>query len=263
MIHDLENCDSPHIRMFRGRLKLLNSVENFLTDSMEARSSSNVSILAAGISFTISSLALLPADKFLTPMTTWTPRSARTRAVSFPIPLEAPAACARWIKVHRSPQFLRLNEDPSGRFGRNSRSRKICDREGQQEPVNSKREEWGSGSRRRRTCYDGGQPGAVESFGYLFGSGRGGEARGPLPTVPPPHSSLHSLFTTRTRGRGGGFLFSNSLLRSSRWSDGVGGNSALSSPARSSLVCSPKPSSKLRRRTDDRQIWISACSRRL
>ena len=48
------------------------------------------STLAAGISLTIASLTSLPEAMFLTPMITWTPRKARTRAVSVPIPLDAP-----------------------------------------------------------------------------------------------------------------------------------------------------------------------------
>ena len=41
------------------------------------------------------SLTFLPASKFLTPIMTWTPRNARTRAVSEPIPLDAPVTSAR------------------------------------------------------------------------------------------------------------------------------------------------------------------------
>jgi hypothetical protein len=48
------------------------------------------STLAEGISLTIASLTSLPAAIFLTPIITWTPRNARTRAVSVPIPLDAP-----------------------------------------------------------------------------------------------------------------------------------------------------------------------------
>ncbi|KAL4574815.1 hypothetical protein LXL04_021653 [Taraxacum kok-saghyz] len=68
----------------------LKSEANFLTDAMELRSNSIASTLAVGISFTNASSTCLPAAIFLTPMTTWAPRSAKTRAVSRPIPLDPP-----------------------------------------------------------------------------------------------------------------------------------------------------------------------------
>lgn len=58
---------------------------------MELRSNSSTSTLAVGISLTIASLTVFPAARFLTPIVTWTPRNERTRAVSVPIPLDAPA----------------------------------------------------------------------------------------------------------------------------------------------------------------------------
>lgn len=63
---------------------------NSRTEDIEQRSSSITSTLALGISLCISSLTLLPESTFLTAITTWTPRKARTRAVSVPIPLDAP-----------------------------------------------------------------------------------------------------------------------------------------------------------------------------
>ena len=63
---------------------------NSRTEDIEQRSSSITSTLALGISLSISSLTLLPESTFLTAITTWTPRKARTRAVSVPIPLDAP-----------------------------------------------------------------------------------------------------------------------------------------------------------------------------
>jgi hypothetical protein len=48
------------------------------------------SISALGISLSIASLPFLPASRFRTAITTWTPRSARTRVVSAPMPLDAP-----------------------------------------------------------------------------------------------------------------------------------------------------------------------------
>lgn len=77
--------------MFRGQPEELNSEANFLTDDNEVRSNSMASILAVGISLTIASFTSLPAAIFLTPIITWAPRSARTRVVSVPIPLDAPA----------------------------------------------------------------------------------------------------------------------------------------------------------------------------
>ena len=68
----------------------MNSDANFLTDANELRSNSMTATLAAGTSFTIASFTSLPALVFLTAMITRTPRNARTRAVSAPIPLDAP-----------------------------------------------------------------------------------------------------------------------------------------------------------------------------
>lgn len=53
------------------------------------------SIFAEGFSLTMASLTFLPASIFLTPIMTWTPRNARTRAVSEPMPLDAPVTSAR------------------------------------------------------------------------------------------------------------------------------------------------------------------------
>ena len=76
--------------MFRERLEDLKSDANFLTDDSELRSNSMASTLALEISFTIASLTSFPAAMFLMAMITWTPRNARTRVVSVPIPLDAP-----------------------------------------------------------------------------------------------------------------------------------------------------------------------------
>lgn len=82
------------MRIFKGRPEELKSAAKFLTDAIELRSNSMASIFAVGISFVIVSLTTIPADIFLTPITTWTPRKARTRAVSVPIPLDAPIIAA-------------------------------------------------------------------------------------------------------------------------------------------------------------------------
>ncbi|RHN81790.1 hypothetical protein MtrunA17_Chr1g0202941 [Medicago truncatula] len=76
--------------MFNGRPEELNSDANFLTDSNELRSNSMTSTLAEGISLSIASLISLAATLFRTAIITWTPRKARTRVVSTPIPLVAP-----------------------------------------------------------------------------------------------------------------------------------------------------------------------------
>lgn len=77
--------------MLRGRLRESSSEANLLTESMELRSSSSTSTLAPGISAWTASLALKPAETLRTAITMRTPRSARTRAVSSPMPLDAPA----------------------------------------------------------------------------------------------------------------------------------------------------------------------------
>lgn len=76
--------------MFRGRPEALKSDAKFLTDENELRSKSMTSSLAVGISLIIASLTSLPAETFLTAITTWTQRNASTRVVSVPIPLDAP-----------------------------------------------------------------------------------------------------------------------------------------------------------------------------
>lgn len=79
-----------YMRRFKGRFNDLYAAANFLTDTIELKSNSMASTFAVGLSFTIASLTSLPATMFLTAMITWTPRRARTRAVSVPMPLEAP-----------------------------------------------------------------------------------------------------------------------------------------------------------------------------
>ncbi len=86
---------------FSGRPKDIYSEANFLTDVIELRSKCITSILAVGISLSIVSLTFLPASKFLTAIITWTPRKARTRAVSTPIPLDAPDIRPKKKKINR------------------------------------------------------------------------------------------------------------------------------------------------------------------
>lgn len=81
---------NAYMRMFNGTFRDLNFEVNLATDDIELRSNSNTSIWAPGTSSIIDLLISLPADTFLTPMITRTPRSARTHAVSVPIPLVAP-----------------------------------------------------------------------------------------------------------------------------------------------------------------------------
>ena len=78
------------MRRFSGQPDELNSKANFLTEAIELRSNSITSIFADGISFAIVCFMSLDNVVFLTPIITWTPRSASTRAVSAPIPLVAP-----------------------------------------------------------------------------------------------------------------------------------------------------------------------------
>ena len=79
------------MRMLRGRLRDWNSEANLLTEDMELRSSSSTSTLAPGIFAAMASWAARPAETLRTAMTTCTPRIARTRSVSSPMPLDAPA----------------------------------------------------------------------------------------------------------------------------------------------------------------------------
>lgn len=76
--------------MFKGRPEAIYSLANFRTDASELRSISITVSLPLGIPFSISSLTLVPEATFLTAITTCTPRKARTRVVSVPIPFDAP-----------------------------------------------------------------------------------------------------------------------------------------------------------------------------
>ena len=95
--------------MFNGSPEEQNSAPNFLTDAKELRSNSITSTLASGVSLSIVSLTFRPVSIFLTAITTCTPRNARTRAVSDPIPLEAPKYTQISCQNHTSTrleQFL-------------------------------------------------------------------------------------------------------------------------------------------------------------
>ena len=60
------------------------------TEAMDERSSSMTSSLASGAWARTASLTAWAAGRLLTAMTTWAPRSASVRAVSAPMPLDAP-----------------------------------------------------------------------------------------------------------------------------------------------------------------------------
>lgn len=79
-----------YIRMFKGRSFEMYWDAKSLTDACELKSNSITSILAFGIFSQMLALTFWPSSTFLTGITTWTPRKARTRAVSKPIPLDAP-----------------------------------------------------------------------------------------------------------------------------------------------------------------------------
>lgn len=67
-----------------------NLSEKARTDFSELRSSSKRSTLADGVVFRISCFASVAASMFLAAMMTWAPRSAKTLAVSAPMPLAPP-----------------------------------------------------------------------------------------------------------------------------------------------------------------------------
>ena len=73
-----------------GRPLSLNSAATLRTEAMEERSSSITSSVAAGVSASTACRTVSAAARFLAAMTTCAPRAARTRAVSAPIPLDAP-----------------------------------------------------------------------------------------------------------------------------------------------------------------------------
>lgn len=83
------------MRMLSGRPEEMNSDANFLMESLELMSTSMISILAVGISLSISSLTFVPETTFLTATITCTPRNANTLAVSTPMPLDAPVTITK------------------------------------------------------------------------------------------------------------------------------------------------------------------------
>lgn len=94
------------MRMLRGKFRESKLEANLLTEAMELRSSSRTSIRATRILATMASLASSPVETLRTAMTTCTPRNARTRAVSSPMPLDAPAL-RRYVVSAQTPAFLR------------------------------------------------------------------------------------------------------------------------------------------------------------
>lgn len=86
---------ATHMRRFKGRPNELYSDANFLTDAKEDRSSSIISILASGTSLIIASLTFLQLSTLRTAIITLTPCNARIRAVSDPMPLDAPEKWTR------------------------------------------------------------------------------------------------------------------------------------------------------------------------
>jgi len=80
-----------YIKILSGRFKAWKSLANFLTDSIEDKSSGKTSTRAPLVCLRISSLTAFPASTFLAQMITCAPRSASTLTVSAPIPLAPPA----------------------------------------------------------------------------------------------------------------------------------------------------------------------------
>ena len=106
------------MRMLSGSFRESNSEANLLTEAMEMRSSSRTSILAPGILATMASLATSPAETLRTAMTTCTPRSTRTRAVSSPMPLVAPVRRALSSSAQHMPLFAVNNGNLRARLAR-------------------------------------------------------------------------------------------------------------------------------------------------
>jgi hypothetical protein len=106
-----------YMRMLRGKFRESKLEANLLTEAMELRSSSRTSIRATGILATMASLALSPAETLRTAMTTCTPRNARTRAVSSPMPLDAPAL-RRYVVSAQHRHSFAANENLGVRLAR-------------------------------------------------------------------------------------------------------------------------------------------------
>jgi len=98
-LNEISGAISAEVQFFishengEGQIQRLeHSAANLLTDAIQLRSSSSTLTLAPGILVaTMASLAASPAEKLRTAMMMCTPRSAMTRAVSSPMPLDAPA----------------------------------------------------------------------------------------------------------------------------------------------------------------------------
>lgn len=78
------------MRMLRGRHMVIYLFAKFLTDSSELTSSSITSMVALGQPINMVSLHFVAASTFLAAIITCTPRKARTRAVSRPMPVVGP-----------------------------------------------------------------------------------------------------------------------------------------------------------------------------
>lgn len=100
----LINILFSYIKRFKGWPAELNSLTNFLIDSIELRFNSIKSILAFGMDFTIFSLIFLPFPILRIAIITCTPCKARTRVVSTPMPLVAPE-----INKNERKNFVKLN----------------------------------------------------------------------------------------------------------------------------------------------------------
>ena len=138
-----------YTRMLSGRPLAAKSAANLRTEAMEERSSSMMSRLAAGVSARKAWRTVSAATRFLAAMTTWAPRAARTRAVSAPIPLDAPGLGWTESDQHVGQEMA---EEAGGRA---------------------------------RTGDDGGEAGGGEARGDLVGGGGPGEAGGALPAEEP------------------------------------------------------------------------------
>lgn len=84
----------------------MNSEAKARTEAMEERSSSMTSSLASGAWARTASRRAWAAGGFLTAMTTCAPRSASVRAVSAPMPLDAPGFDLRKVGVLEMFPFL-------------------------------------------------------------------------------------------------------------------------------------------------------------
>ncbi|RRT50065.1 hypothetical protein B296_00046556 [Ensete ventricosum] len=104
---------STYIKMLRGKSMERNLSAKVRTDFNELRSSSKMSTRDAGAVRWMSCFAPSAASKFLAAMMTCAPRSAKTLAVSVPIPLAPPGLVREVVQRMDGPVTMTVRLEAS------------------------------------------------------------------------------------------------------------------------------------------------------